>query len=75
MLGVRRPSVSQAAMHLQDAGAITYTRGRVHIESRPLLESLACECYGITSRTFDEAIATWGKMLPRRRLDRPSGTG
>lgn len=45
MLGVRRPSVSTAAMSLQLDGAISYRRGNITIEDRDLLMSSACECY------------------------------
>jgi CRP-like cAMP-binding protein len=47
MLGTRRASVTVAAGILQDAGFITYTRGRVKIENRHKLEKASCECYAI----------------------------
>jgi CRP-like cAMP-binding protein len=50
MLGTRRASVTVAAGILQDAGFITYTRGRVKIRSRRSLERAACECYAIIRR-------------------------
>ena len=50
-LGVRRAGISVAASALQDAGHITYRRGRFHVADRAGLESAACECYGIV-RTF-----------------------
>jgi hypothetical protein len=67
MLGVRRATVSDAAKHLHDAGAIEYTRGRVHIVNRPVLESLACECYQATVRVFDDALQRWGRTLTMRK--------
>ncbi len=45
MLGVHRPSVTIAAGHLQRAGFIDYRRGRITIQDRQGLESVACECY------------------------------
>lgn len=45
MLNVRRAGVTNAALHLQEAGAIAYTRGRITVIDRPRLEDLACECY------------------------------
>jgi hypothetical protein len=45
MLGGRRETVTVAAGHLQDAGLIHYTRGRLRIVNRRGLESAACECY------------------------------
>ena len=45
MLGGRRETVTVAAGHLQDAGLIHYTRGRLRILNRKGLESTVCECY------------------------------
>ena len=45
-LGVRRAGVTVVAVHMQDAGAIRYRRGNLHITNREMLEAMACECYG-----------------------------
>jgi CRP-like cAMP-binding protein len=45
MLGVRRTSVTEVASNIQRLGAITYSRGVIHIVDRAALEGLACECY------------------------------
>lgn len=45
MLGVRRPTVSVAAMALQLEGLISYRRGRIWIVDRAGLKAAACECY------------------------------
>ena len=45
MLGTARPGVTLAAGSLQRAGCIIYSRGRVEIRSRELLEAASCECY------------------------------
>lgn len=45
MLGVRREGVTQAALKLQQVGAISYSRGLIKVLDRPKLESLSCECY------------------------------
>jgi hypothetical protein len=45
MLGGRRETVTVAAGHLQDAGLIRYTRGRLRIVDRQGLEHYVCECY------------------------------
>jgi len=45
-LGVRRASVTEAAAQLQEAGAISYTRGSFRLTNRLALEAVACECYG-----------------------------
>jgi CRP-like cAMP-binding protein len=52
MLGVRRASVTEAALVLQQANAIEYSRGVVTILDRTKLTSFACECYPIVRSTF-----------------------
>lgn len=52
MLGVRREGVTEAAGKLQRAGVIKYTRGRIRVLDRPLLESMACECYEVVRKEF-----------------------
>jgi hypothetical protein len=47
MLGGRRESVTVATGHLQDLGALRYSRGHISIINRRLLEQRACECYGV----------------------------
>ena len=44
-LGVRRAGVTVVALHMQAAGAISYSRGNLRITNRELLEEIACECY------------------------------
>jgi CRP-like cAMP-binding protein len=50
LLGVRRESVTAAALKLQQAGAIRYHRGRIEVQSRDRLEDRSCECYASTRR-------------------------
>ena len=45
MLGVRRTSVTEVASKVQNAGAITYSRGVIKILDRPALLRMSCECY------------------------------
>ena len=45
MLGVRRTSVTEVASRVQNAGAITYSRGVIRILDRPALMRKSCECY------------------------------
>jgi CRP-like cAMP-binding protein len=52
MLGARRSSVNLAAGSLQRSGIIGYSRGKIHIDSREALESVACECYPIIAKLF-----------------------
>jgi CRP-like cAMP-binding protein len=57
MLGVRNQAVSVAAINLQDAGLIEYSRGTINILDRRNLEAAACDCYHIiraqTASSFD----------------------
>jgi CRP-like cAMP-binding protein len=54
MLGTRRSSVTVSAGTLQEAGLITYTRGKVTILDRRSLERAACDCYGLLTRQVKE---------------------
>ena len=45
MLGVRRPTVTLVAAHLQQSGLIQCRRGAVTIMDREKLEAASCECY------------------------------
>lgn len=45
-LGVRRAGITVIAGELQERGAIGYTRGRLNIVNRRILEGMVCECYG-----------------------------
>jgi len=56
MLGVRREGVTEAAGKLQKRGAITYSRGRITVIDRPLLEKLSCECYEVVKKETDRLL-------------------
>ncbi len=58
MLGVRREGVTEAAGKLQEAGVIQYTRGKIKVLDRKLLEARSCECYQVVKTEFD-------RLLPR----------
>lgn len=53
MLGASRPTVTVAALRLQDAGLISYRHGRMQILNRHGLEDAACVCYGMIERHFE----------------------
>jgi CRP-like cAMP-binding protein len=55
MLAVRRTSVSEAAMALQDEGLISYRRGIIRLLNIEGLEETACECLG-RIRTVSDAL-------------------
>jgi len=59
MLGVRREGVTEAASRLQQAGLIRYSRGRIVVLDRALLEKRTCECYAVVKKEYD-------RLLPRK---------
>jgi CRP-like cAMP-binding protein len=54
MLGVRRSGINTSANILQQAGLISYSRGRITILNRSQLEITACECYQIVKSEFSK---------------------
>lgn len=60
MLGVRREGVTEAALKLQAAGLIRYSRGRIKVLDRTGLEARSCECYAVVKNEYD-------RLLPDRR--------
>ena len=56
MLGVRREGVTEAALKLQRAGLISYTRGRITVLDRPALEGRTCECYEVVKKEYDRLL-------------------
>ena len=61
LLGVRRESVTAAALKLQEAGVIRYHRGLISVMDRPSLEKRTCECYAMAKKEQD-------RLLPIPRL-------
>lgn len=62
MLGVRRAGVTVAMGVLQRAGMVQYTRGRVTVRDRALLEEASCGCYRIARASLDRHM---GAGAPR----------
>jgi CRP-like cAMP-binding protein len=56
LLGVRRSTVTVSAGLLQRDGAISYTRGRVTIVDRELLEAMSCECYATITSELERVV-------------------
>jgi CRP-like cAMP-binding protein len=54
MLGVRRESVSVAALELQREGFIHCSRGRIQVLDRRGLEQHSCECYRVVQRAYKQ---------------------
>jgi CRP-like cAMP-binding protein len=56
MLGVRREGVTEAALKLQGAGLISYSRGHIMVLDRPGLENRTCECYAVVKREYERLL-------------------
>ena len=56
MLGVRREGVTEAALKLQRAGLIRYSRGHISVLDRPGLEERSCECYAVVKKEYDRLL-------------------
>lgn len=56
MLGVRRESVTAAALALQKAGLITCSRGCISVLNRRGLERRSCECYRVVKKEHDRLL-------------------
>jgi CRP-like cAMP-binding protein len=56
MLGVRREGVTEAALKLQQAGLIAYSRGHISVRDRAGLELRTCECYGVVKKEYDRLL-------------------
>jgi CRP-like cAMP-binding protein len=58
LLGVRREGVTVAALKLQQAGVIKYSRGHISVLDRRRLEERACECYAVAKKEYDRLLPT-----------------
>ena len=56
LLGVRREGVTAAALKLQTAGVIRYSRGHIAVLDRARLEHHTCECYGVVRKEYDRLL-------------------
>ena len=63
MLGVHRPAVTLAAVTLQRAGLIHYSRGRIDITNRAGLEQASCGCYRAMRDDFDQLVSSSAASL------------
>ncbi len=57
MIGAPRSRVTLVAIRLQQAGLISYSRGRIVIRDRRGLAALSCECYRIVNEQITRFIA------------------
>jgi CRP-like cAMP-binding protein len=58
MLGVRRPTVTEALGPLQAAGLVSSHRGKITILNRRGVERKACECYRVVRDEYDRLFAS-----------------
>ncbi|HEX6100086.1 MAG TPA: Crp/Fnr family transcriptional regulator [Thermoanaerobaculia bacterium] len=56
MLGARTASVNEAVQKLEAAGVIGHRRQEITILDREGLERMACECYGIVRRVYEQLL-------------------
>jgi CRP-like cAMP-binding protein len=56
MLGVRRSSVTVVAHTLQEAGLISYSRGKIKILKPEELKDSACECYDTVKLHYEKLL-------------------
>lgn len=56
LLGVRREGVTAAALKLQHAGVIRYSRGHIAVLDRRRLEQRTCECYKVAKKEYDRLL-------------------
>lgn len=69
MLGAHRPTVSTAARMLQNAGLISYSRGRMTILDSDGLRAGACECLELMEQQFDKIFGQPWLEAARREKD------
>jgi hypothetical protein len=79
MLGANRKSVTLAAQSMQQAGLISYRRGKMQVLDRAGLEEASCECYAVVKQRFDAFLkppstAVQGHNRGRSK-SRPGRTG
>ena len=56
MLGVRREGITEAALQMQKAGLIKYSRGLITVIDRPGLEKRVCECYQVVKQEYERLL-------------------
>jgi CRP-like cAMP-binding protein len=56
MLGARTASVNEAVQKLEATGVIGHRRQEISILDRAGLEGMACECYAIVCRVYEQAM-------------------
>ena len=73
-LGVRRASVSETLHGFQAAGLIRQRRACLEVADRAGLEGVACECYGLISRTYRHSLRRAAVLSPTAPEPLPNGS-
>lgn len=71
LLGVRRETVTVAALKLQARGLIRYGRGRVQMLNRRGLEQSSCECHGMVRLAYEQLgpdSVPWARPQPQAQM-------
>lgn len=68
VLGVRRESITTAALKLQEAGLIRYVRGRISVTDRKGLEMSACQCYAVVKAEYHRLLGRVEPVAEGRKL-------
>ena len=71
LLGVRREGVTAAALKLQQAGVIRYSRGHIFVLDRERLEQRTCECYAAAKNEHERLLPYGNHAAARFRLAMP----
>ena len=61
LLGVRREGVTAAALKLQHAGVIRYSRGHIDVLDREGLEERTCECYAVAKHEYNRLLPIFSR--------------
>ncbi|MES2206854.1 MAG: Crp/Fnr family transcriptional regulator [Pseudomonadota bacterium] len=56
MLGVGRSYLTRVISAMKEKNAISTTRGKIHIQNKSLLESIACDCNNAVKKHFEEVL-------------------
>lgn len=64
-IGVRRETVTEAALKLQALGVIDYARGHITVLDRRGLQHRACECHGVVMREYARLLPAQVPSAPK----------
>jgi CRP-like cAMP-binding protein len=65
-LGVRRETVTAAALQLQRRGIVAYKRGVITVHDREALHACSCVCYEVVRSAYDHLLPAADSPHPRQ---------